>query len=43
MGTQPIRVVVPKDHQFASRRQLRLEELRDETFIANPISYNLDR
>jgi DNA-binding transcriptional LysR family regulator len=43
MGTQPIRVVVPKDHQFASRRRLRLEEIRNEIFIANPISYNLDR
>lgn len=41
VGTQSIRVVVPTDHRFASRRRLRLEELAGETFIANPISYNL--
>jgi DNA-binding transcriptional LysR family regulator len=41
IGTQPIRVVLPTDHQFASRRRLRLDELDGETFIANPTSYNL--
>jgi DNA-binding transcriptional LysR family regulator len=41
IGTQPIRVVLSTDHRLASRRRLRLEELHDETFIANPASYNL--
>lgn len=41
VGTQSIRAVLPSRHRLASRRRLRLEELRDETFIANPTSFNL--
>jgi DNA-binding transcriptional LysR family regulator len=41
IGRQVIRAVVPSDHRLASRRRLRLEELDGETFIANPVSYNL--
>ncbi|PQM46496.1 HTH-type transcriptional regulator GltC [Mycobacterium talmoniae] len=41
IGTQPIRVVLPADHRLASRRRLRLDELRTEAFIANPTSYDL--
>lgn len=41
IGTQPIHAVLPATHRLASRRRLRLSELRDESFIANPVSYNL--
>ncbi|MGX9670631.1 LysR family transcriptional regulator [Mycobacterium sp. HM-7] len=41
IGGQPVRAVVPAVHPLAARRRLRLDELRDETFIANPASYHL--
>ncbi|TLH68538.1 LysR family transcriptional regulator [Mycolicibacterium aubagnense] len=41
IGGQHIRVVLPAAHPLAARRRLRLDELRDETFIANPASYHL--
>ena len=41
IGGQQIRAVLPAAHPLASRRRLRLEELHDETFIANPASYHL--
>jgi DNA-binding transcriptional LysR family regulator len=41
IGVQAIRAVLPAHHRLASRRRLRLEDLRGETFIANPTSYNL--
>lgn len=41
IGTQPIRVVVPAGHRLAARRRVRLVELKDEEFIANPATYNL--
>ena len=41
IGGQPIRAVLPAAHPLAARRRLRLDELRDETFIANPASYHL--
>lgn len=41
IGTQSIRAVLPDGHRLAARRRLRLTELRDETYIANPMSYNL--
>jgi DNA-binding transcriptional LysR family regulator len=41
IGGQPIRAVLPAAHPLAARRRLRLDELRDETFIANPPSYHL--
>lgn len=41
IGGQPIRAVLPAAHPLAARRRLRLDELRDETFIASPASYHL--
>lgn len=41
IGTQPIYAVLPANHRLARRKRLRLSELRDEPFIANPVSYNL--
>ncbi|WP_029121454.1 MULTISPECIES: LysR family transcriptional regulator [unclassified Mycobacterium] len=41
IGGQQIRAVLPAAHPLAARRRLRLDELRDETFIANPGSYHL--
>lgn len=41
IGSQPILVVLPDTHRLAGRKRLRLNELRDETFIANPVTYNL--
>jgi DNA-binding transcriptional LysR family regulator len=41
IGTQVIHAVLPAAHRLATRRRLRLSELRDESFIANPVSYNL--
>lgn len=41
IGGQQIRAVLPAAHPLAARRRLRLAELRDETFIANPASYHL--
>ncbi|MGU3501931.1 LysR family transcriptional regulator [Mycobacterium sp. C31M] len=43
IGSQAIQAVLPAGHRLARRRRLRLAELRDETFIANPPSYNLRR
>lgn len=41
IGRQQIRVVLPAAHPLAPRRRLHLEELSDQTFIANPASYHL--
>lgn len=41
IGTQQIQAVVPDSHHLATRRHVRLADLKDETFIANPPSYNL--
>ncbi len=41
IGGQQIRAVLPAAHPLAARRRLRLDELHDETFIANPASYHL--
>ncbi len=41
IGSQQIRAVLPASHPLATRRRLRLDELHDATFIANPISYHL--
>lgn len=41
IGSQPILAVLPAEHRLAGRKRLRLGELRDESFIANPASYNL--
>lgn len=41
IGTQTIHAVLPATHRLAGRKRLRLSELRDEPFIANPLSYNL--
>lgn len=41
IGVQAIHAVLPAGHRLADRRRIRLSELRDETFIANPTSYNL--
>ncbi|MFL0240977.1 LysR family transcriptional regulator [Mycobacterium sp. SMC-17] len=41
IGGQHIRAVLPAAHPLAARRRLRLDELRDETFIANQASYHL--
>lgn len=41
IGVQPILAVLPAQHRLAGRKRLRLSELRDEPFIANPVSYNL--
>ncbi|WGL51718.1 LysR family transcriptional regulator [Nocardioides sp. BP30] len=41
VGTQQIHVLLPEDHRLADADRIRLEDLREETFIANPASYNL--
>ncbi|MFZ2242828.1 MAG: LysR family transcriptional regulator [Gordonia amarae] len=41
LGVQRICAVLPDNHRFAGRRRIRLAELRDERFIANPPAYNL--
>lgn len=41
LGSQPIQLYVPRTHRLATRRQVDLAELVDETFIANPPTYNL--
>src|SRR5690349_13020333 len=41
IGTQTIHAVLPASHHLAARKRLRLSELRDEPFIANPVTYNL--
>ncbi len=41
IGTQEIRAVVPDNHPLAMRRRVRIIDLQDDTFIANPPSYNL--
>jgi DNA-binding transcriptional LysR family regulator len=41
VGTQQIYVLLPEDHPYVEKRSIRLEDLREETFIANPASYNL--
>lgn len=41
IGTQPIVAALPDDHPLAARAAVRLEELRHETFIANPPSFDL--
>ena len=41
VGTQQIHVLLPEDHRYADEDTIRLEDLREETFIANPASYNL--
>lgn len=41
IGVQTILAVLPAKHRLAGRKRLRLNELRDEPFIANPVSYNL--
>jgi DNA-binding transcriptional LysR family regulator len=41
IGTQKIHVSLPRQHRLAAARRLRLDELKDETFIANPPTYNL--
>lgn len=41
IGGQQIRAVLPAAHPLSARRRLRLDELRHETFIANPASYHL--
>ncbi|MCV7430374.1 LysR substrate-binding domain-containing protein [Mycolicibacterium bacteremicum] len=43
IGTQLIHAVLPAGHRLAARRRIRLTELREEIFIANPASYNLRR
>ncbi|MGW0172530.1 LysR family transcriptional regulator [Rhodococcus sp. NPDC003322] len=41
IGTQQIQVVVPDNHRLATARHVQLSDLKNETFIANPPSYNL--
>jgi len=41
IGRQEIRAVLPPSHRLASRKGLRVSELRDERFIANPPEYTL--
>lgn len=41
IGGQQIRAVLPAVHPLAARRRIRLDELHDEPFIANPSSYHL--
>lgn len=41
IGTQRIHVAVPSDHPLAALEQVALADLKHETFIANPPSYNL--
>lgn len=41
IGTQQIQVAVPDDHRLAALKHVRLADLKNETFIANPPNYNL--
>jgi DNA-binding transcriptional LysR family regulator len=41
IGTQRIHLCVPRSHRLATARRVRLDQLENETFIANPPSYNL--
>ena len=41
IGTQQIHVAVPDFHPLTTLTHVRLADLKDETFIANPPSYNL--
>ncbi|GER22214.1 putative transcriptional regulator, LysR family protein [Zafaria cholistanensis] len=41
IGRQEIRAVLPPSHRLASRKALRVSELRGEAFIANPPEYTL--
>ena len=41
IGRQEIRAVLPPSHRLASRKRLRVSELRGETFVANPPEYTL--
>ncbi|MCT1435553.1 MULTISPECIES: LysR family transcriptional regulator [Dietzia] len=41
IGTQRIQVAVPSNHPLAALEQVELADLKHETFIANPPSYNL--
>lgn len=38
VSTEPLVVVVPRGHRLAARKQLRLEDLRDELFVLYPRS-----
>jgi DNA-binding transcriptional LysR family regulator len=38
VSTEPLVVVVPRSHRLAPRKQLRLEDLRDELFVLYPRS-----
>ncbi|MFW0789707.1 LysR family transcriptional regulator [Gordonia sp. CPCC 205333] len=41
LGTQRVSLHVPRDHRLAHRKMIRLNELADEDFIANPSTYHL--
>lgn len=41
IGSQQIHVAVPEDHRLTTRKHVDLTDLKNETFIANPPSYNL--
>jgi DNA-binding transcriptional LysR family regulator len=41
IGTQHIHAAVPAGHRLAGAQKVRLKDLAGETFIANPLSYNL--
>ena len=41
IDAQPVCAVLSKSHPLATRKSLRLDMLHGETFIANPLSYNL--
>ncbi|WP_396916964.1 LysR family transcriptional regulator [Mycolicibacterium sp.] len=41
LGRQPLRLYVARGHRLAHRKRVALGELAEETFIANPPSYNL--
>ena len=41
IGTQRIHALLPGSHPLAAASELRLDDLADETFIANPPRYNL--
>ncbi|GAB20229.1 putative LysR family transcriptional regulator [Gordonia effusa NBRC 100432] len=41
LGTQRLSVHVPRDHRLARRKRIRLTDLADEDFIANPSTYHL--
>ena len=41
IGSQQIHVAVPEDHRLTTKKHVELTDLKHETFIANPPSYNL--